>query len=124
MAQAMTYEETIPSEGEFKKAFGDLKAEYRKMKIISKREGALLLPAQAAAMMGVSPQAIEKKMKEGSISSYVILGKAWVSGNQVTDIMNKRFRSLLDSGEDKNKIEMGIYKKMILNAKAMKKKNS
>ncbi len=123
MSKAITSPEAIPSENEFKKAVGDLKAEFKKMKRMSEKEGALLLPAQAAAMMGVSPQAVERKMREGAISSFRIMGKVWVSGNQVTEIMNERIRSLVRAGEDKNIIEQRIYKRMYLNAKAMKGKS-
>ncbi len=121
MPQATTYAEAVPSESEFKKAFSDLVEETKKMKRLSKQEEALLMPSQAAAMIGISAQSMERKIKDKSIRAFKVLGKTWVSGKQIDELMNERFKQLLESGEDKNKIEESIYRKMYLNAKLIQK---
>lgn len=123
MAKAVTNANDIPSESEWKKAMKRVQDETKRMKKLMKQEEMLLLPVQAAAMIGISPQAMERRIKDGSIRSFTIFNKVYVSGKQIDEMMNERIKSLIEAGADKNKIEEGIYKKMYLNAKSMKKKN-
>lgn len=112
----------VPSESDFSKAMTWMKSETQRMKDLIKQEEMLLLPVQAAAMMGISQQSLERRMKDGNIRSFTVLGKVWVSGKQVDEIMNERIQKLKKAGVEKNKIEEGIYRKMFLNAKQLRKK--
>lgn len=112
----------IPNKNEFKKVMRNTMSELKRFKDLASKEGGLLIPAQAAAMIGISPQAMERKMKDGSIRHFVVAGKVWVSANQIEEMMTERVKKLLDAGEDKNKIEESMYKKMYLNAKAVNSK--
>ena len=107
---------------ELKAAVEFLKAESRKMTEYSKKEGALLPPAQAAAMLGISPQAINKRMREGSLRSYQVFGKTYLAGKQIEEMMVERLDRLLAAGTDKNELEKSIYKKWVVNSKLAKKK--
>lgn len=95
-------------------------AKYRKL---TKEEECLILPAQAAAMMGISPQAIESRMKEGSLKTFTVLGRHWVSGREVESIMEDRIKKALSDGVDKDELEEKILTKMTVNAKIMMKKS-
>ena len=99
-----------------------LKTEMKRMKELTKKEEALVPPTQAAAMLGISPQAIEKRMREGSLRSYKVFGKNYLAGKQIEEMMVERITRLLAAGTDKNRLEESIYQKMIINSKlAMKK---
>lgn len=121
MTTAIDSEFDIPKENEFKKAMDRISQEMKRYKAITAEEEALIMPSQAAAMIGISPQAMERKINDGSIRSFTVMGKVWVSGKQIEEIMLERVKKLIDAGEDKNKIEASMYKKMYLNAKALKK---
>jgi hypothetical protein len=107
---------------ELKAAVEFLKVESRKMKEYSKKEDALLPPAQAAAMLGISPQAINKRMREGSLRSYQVFGKTYLAGKQIEEMMVERLKRLLAAGTDKNELEKSIYKKWVVNSKLAKEK--
>lgn len=109
-----------PVVSEFKRAVSHMQSEYKRMKQLIAQEEMLLPPSQAAAMIGISPQSMERRIREGTVRSFVCLGKTWVSGKQIDEMMNERIKNLVQAGVDKNKIEQGIYDKMYLNAKAMK----
>lgn len=119
MSEAIIIDDGIPSESEFKEAVKRVRGEYKRMKELIAQEEMLLIPSQAAAMIGISPQAMERKIKDGVIRSFVCLGKVWVSGKQIDEIMNDRIKTLVKAGIDKNQIEEGMFKKMFINAKVM-----
>lgn len=100
-----------------------LKAEMKRMKELTKKEEALLPPVQAAAMLGISPQAIEKRMREGSLRSYKVFGKNYLAGKQIEEMMIERIKRLVAAGTDKNKLEETMYKKMAVNSKLAIKKS-
>ncbi len=100
-----------------------LKAEMKRMKELTKKEEALLPPVQAAAMLGISPQAVEKRVREGSLRSYKVFGKTWLAGKQIEEMMIERIKRLIAAGEDKNKLEEIMYKKMAVNSKLAIKKS-
>lgn len=93
-----------------------LKTEMKRMKELTKKEEALLPPVQAAAMLGISPQAVEKRVREGSLRSYKVFGKTWLAGKQIEEMMIERIKRLVAAGTDKNKLEEIMYKKMAVNA--------
>lgn len=99
-----------------------LKNETTRLKRLCRQEEMMLLPAQAAAMLGITPQAVESRIKEGSLRSFHVLGRIFVSGKEVDEIMNERIKRLLAAGEDKSKLEEKLLKKMSANVKVMKRK--
>lgn len=105
---------------ELKAAVDYLKSESRKMREYSKKEEALLPPAQAAAMLGISPQAINKRIREGSLRTYQVFGKTYLAGKQIEEMMVERLHRLLAAGTDKNELEKSIYKKWVVNSKLAK----
>jgi len=127
---AITDEMEIPAEAktasklrkDLKVATDYLSTEMKRMKNFNKEEECLLLPAMAASMLGISSQAIEKRIKSGTLKDFVVFGRVYVSGKQVDELMRKRIKHLLDSGMDKNKIEAKMYEKMIVNAKIARRR--
>ena len=99
-----------------------LKTEMKRMKELTKEEEALVPPTQAAAMLGISPQAIDKRMREGSLRSYKVFGRSWLAGKQIEEMMIERIKRLIAAGTDKNKLEESIYKKWVVNSKLATKK--
>lgn len=100
--------------------FRDEMAKYRQA---VKEEDCLILPSQAAAMMGISPQAVECRMKEGSLKTFTVFGRYWVSGREVEGIMKERINERLTKGEDKNEMEEKMFMKMAANAKVMSRRS-
>lgn len=99
--------------------FRDEMARYRQL---TKEEECLILPAQAAAMLGISPQAIESRIKDGSLKTFHILGRTWLSGREVDADFQNRIQKLSATGKNKEEIETQFFKKMTANAQVMKKR--
>ena len=96
--------------------------EMAKYREYTAEEEALLLPAQAAALLGISPQAVECRMKEGSLKTFTVMGRHWVSGKEVESIMEARIKKAIAEGADKDELEMKFYKKMTANAQVMRQR--
>lgn len=98
------------------------KNEMAKYRQASKEEECLLIPSQAAAMMGISPQAVECRMKEGSLKTFTVFGRYWVSGREVEGILIERIKERIAKGGDKNEMEEKMFMKMAANAKVMSRR--
>ena len=105
-----------------KQAANYFKDEMAKYRQLTKEEECLILPSQAATMLGISPQAVECRMKDGSLQTFTVLGRHWVSGKEVEGIFTERIQKKIADGNDKNEIEDKFLKKMIVNAQVMKKR--
>lgn len=91
-----------------KQAGNYFRDEIAKFKRFAKEEDGLLLPAQAAAMLGISPQAIESRMKEKSVKTFTVMGRQYLSGRRIETLLVERVRRAVDAGEDKSQLEEKI----------------
>ncbi|MGE4488485.1 MAG: hypothetical protein AB7E95_02950 [Kiritimatiellales bacterium] len=105
-----------------KKAAAYFRDEIAKYKEFCKEEECLMLPSQAAAMLGISPQAVESRMKEGSLTTFTVLGRHWVSGREIENVLMDRVRKAAANGTSEADIQIKIFKKMAANATVMKRR--
>ena len=56
---------------------------FRNLRAITSREGGLLPFASAAAVLGVSKQRVHDLVKEGTLHPIDLLGKRWLSANEL-----------------------------------------
>lgn len=107
---------------EIKIAADYFRQEMAKYRQFCKEEECLMLPSQAAAMLGITPQAVESRMKDGTLKTFTVFGRYWVSGREAEAVLVDRIQKRIADGEDKNEMEEKIFNKMTANALVMRKK--